>query len=232
VLRLPPAGVVRAGPGLRRAGDFLVAAAAGALCAEPPPRAAAAAAANTAAGAAAAPALGKLWVAGRARRYAPAPGDVVIGIITGRRGDAYEVDVRGPCPAALPVLAFEGATRRNRPTLKDGDLVYARLAAAPRGGEPELTCLEAGGGGRAAGGAGLGPLAGGTLAALSSAGARALLAAPPPPALAALGAACRFELAVGLNGRVWITGETPAATLAVAAALAALEGGGSGAAAG
>jgi exosome complex component RRP40 len=228
VLRLPPAGVVRVGPGLRRAGDFLVAAAAGALRAEPPPRAAAAAAHAAGAAAPAPPPLGKLWVAGRARRYAPAPGDAVVGIVAGRRGDAYEVDVRGPCPAALPVLAFEGATRRNRPTLKDGDLVFARVAAAPRGGEPELSCLEAGGGG-GAGGAGLGPLAGGTLVALSSAGARALLAAPPPPVLAALGAACRFELVVGLNGRVWVAGETPAATLAVAAALAALEGGGGGA---
>lgn len=34
--------------------------------------------------------------------------------------------------------------------------------------------------------------------------ARTLLAKPPGPTLAALGAKLKFELAVGLNGRLWV----------------------------
>ncbi len=46
-------------------------------------------------------------------------------------------------PAVLPVLAFDGATKRNKPTLAVGALVFARVVAADRDLEPELTCQVA-----------------------------------------------------------------------------------------
>ena len=49
--------------------------------------------------------------------------------------------------------------------------------------------------------------------------ARRLLASPPCPMLAALGAAVQFELAVGQNGRVWISSQTAALTVLVKIAL-------------
>ena len=55
------------------------------------------------------------------------------------------VDINGPFPALLPLLSFEGATKRNRPNLKAGDVVYARVAAASRDMEPVLTCVDAAG---------------------------------------------------------------------------------------
>lgn len=51
-------------------------------------------------------------------RYIPAIEESVIGIITEKFGENVAVDIGGPFTATLPVLAFEGATRRNRPNLQ------------------------------------------------------------------------------------------------------------------
>ena len=51
-------------------------------------------------------------------RYIPAVEESVIGIITEKYGENFAVDIGGPFTASLPVLAFEGATRRNRPNLQ------------------------------------------------------------------------------------------------------------------
>ena len=40
----------------------------------------------------------------------------------------------------LPALAFDGATKRNKPSLAVGALVFARVVAADRDLEAELTC--------------------------------------------------------------------------------------------
>ena len=40
------------------------------------------------------------------------------------------------------MLAFEGATKRNRPNLAIGALVYARVMLAVRDMEPELECVN------------------------------------------------------------------------------------------
>lgn len=55
-----------------------------------------------------------LW----SNRYIPAIEESVIGIITEKYGENFAVDIGGPFTASLPVLAFEGATRRNRPNLQ------------------------------------------------------------------------------------------------------------------
>jgi len=65
-------------------------------------------------------------------RYIPAAGDAVVGTVAERHADSYTVELGAPFPGTLPALGFEGATRRNRPTLAPGDLVYARVAAASR----------------------------------------------------------------------------------------------------
>lgn len=163
---------------------------------------------------------GKLWVEGRARRYSLAAGDAVVGRVTDRHGEGWAVDVGAPFPAALPALAFEGATRRNRPDLKPGDLVYARVVSAGRPGEEgELACTDAAG--RAAG---FGPLRGGTLVRTTTSHARRLLSADGDAVLGALAAAgLAFEAAVGLNGRVWVGGAEGGAVAAAAAALARSE---------
>jgi len=78
-------------------------------------------------------------------RYIPAAGDAVVGTVAERHADSYTVELGAPFPGTLPALGFEGATRRNRPTLAPGDLVYARVAAASRDAGPELACTDASG---------------------------------------------------------------------------------------
>eukprot|EP00927_Polykrikos_kofoidii_P072784 TRINITY_DN68879_c0_g1_i1.p1 TRINITY_DN68879_c0_g1~~TRINITY_DN68879_c0_g1_i1.p1 ORF type:complete len:231 (+),score=34.80 TRINITY_DN68879_c0_g1_i1:200-892(+) len=76
------------------------------------------------------------------KRYLPRGGDVVVGIITHRTADAYKVDIRAPSPAYLPSLAFNSATRRNRPNLEVGALVFARVVSAHPDLETELSCVD------------------------------------------------------------------------------------------
>lgn len=123
----------------------------------------------------------------------------------------FILDIGGPFPGQLPMLSFEGATRRNRPNLNAGDLVYARVVTANRDLDPVLTCVD--GQGKAGG---FGPLKEGTVIECSTYYARTLLARPPPPVLAAVGLKLQFELAVGMNGRVWLNSSSCATTVKVA----------------
>ena len=45
--------------------------------------------------------------------------------------------------ATLDGLAFEGASKRNKPNLKVGAVVYARVSLAHKDMEPELECFDA-----------------------------------------------------------------------------------------
>ena len=196
------AAVARLGPGTRERGGAVWATRAGVLREE-----------RSGAG----PRRRAAWrVEGSRKRYAaPGAGDLVVGVVTAATAEQFLVDVGGPFPAALPALAFAGATKRNRPNLRAGDVVYARVAATPRDLDPVLTCVD-----EATGKAqGFGPLRGGTVVRCGSGLARRLLAWPPAPVLAALGEKIAFETAVGVNGRVWIDSPTPTETILVAAAL-------------
>lgn len=51
-------------------------------------------------------------------QYVPARGETVIGIVTAKSGDVFKVDVGGSEQASLSYLAFEGATKRNRPNVQ------------------------------------------------------------------------------------------------------------------
>ncbi|GFR41490.1 hypothetical protein Agub_g2181 [Astrephomene gubernaculifera] len=157
---------------------------------------------------------GQLYLEGRQKRYIPAEGDVVVGVIVDKHSENFTVDIGGPFNAVLPQLSFEGATRRNRPNLHPGDLVYARVVQSHRDTDPVLSCVD--GAGRAAG---FGHLKEGTVINCSSSLARQLLASPTAPVLEALGSGLQFELAVGLNGRVWLTAATAATCVVVANAI-------------
>ncbi|KAJ3000728.1 Exosome component 3 [Globomyces sp. JEL0801] len=133
--------------------------------------------------------------------YIPQVAEPVIGVITGRQMDTYRVDIGGPSLASLDVLAFEGATKRNRPNLENNALVYARVSLANKDMQPELECV--GGGGKSEG---LGELVGGYLVQCSLRLARSLMN-PEHPILQAFGSVSAFEIVVGLNGRIWINAE-------------------------
>ena len=81
------------------------------------------------------------YVRSNCKRYVPSSGDRVIGIVEERFGDCYKVNIFGPNPGILPVLAFEGATKRNKPNLQPGSLVYCRVVSDyTKMMDPELSC--------------------------------------------------------------------------------------------
>ncbi|XP_013416655.1 exosome complex component RRP40-like [Lingula anatina] len=85
------------------------------------------------------------WVDSRQKRYIPTKGKNVIGIVTMKAGDVFRVDIGGSEQASLSYLSFEGATKRNRPDVKIGDLVFGRLLVANKDMEPELVCISSNG---------------------------------------------------------------------------------------
>lgn len=57
----------------------------------------------------------------------------MLGVVTNRHPDNFDVDIGSPFRALLPALAFEGATRRNRPNLQARRGVWGE--GLRRGGE-------------------------------------------------------------------------------------------------
>ncbi|KAG2486914.1 hypothetical protein HYH03_014413 [Edaphochlamys debaryana] len=161
---------------------------------------------------------GQYFLEGRQKRYIPAEADVVVGTVVDKHSENFMVDIGGPFNAVLPQLSFEGATRRNRPNISSGDLVYGRVVSAHRDTDPVLSCTDSAG--RAAG---FGHLKGGMVLQVSTSLARQLLGSPTAPVLEALGGGLQFEMAVGLNGRVWLSAPTAATAVLVANAIAESE---------
>lgn len=184
------------GPGLRRVDDTVVASKAGPLRHKEP---------NT------------FWVDNYQRRYVPARGDLVLGIVRSKAGDLYRVDIGAPETASISYLAFESATKKNRPDLNPGDLIYARVLNASADIEPELVCVNSNGKrGK------LGVLPDGFFFKCSLNLGRVLLR-ENCPVLAAITRQLPYEIAVGVNGRIWVKAHSLRETVALAKAILALE---------
>ncbi|EDO36096.1 predicted protein [Nematostella vectensis] len=153
------------------------------------------------------------WIDTNQKRYVPVKDERVIGIISNRGGESYKVDIGTSNPATLSSLAFEGATKRNKPNLQIGDLVYCRLSIANKDMEPELDCTD--GSGKSTG---LGPLSGGFMFNCSLGLTRKLLN-KDFILLKLLGKYFPFECTVGLNGRVWINAKTTINIIAISNAI-------------
>lgn len=123
--------------------------------------------------------------------------------------------------ASLPQLSFEGATKKTRPQLVQGSLVYARVSLANKHMDPEIECMSSSTGKSD----GLGPLTGGMIFTVSLGMARRLMMPKPTEqgklvVLEELGeAGVAFEIAVGRNGKVWVDSKNPRTTLAVGKAI-------------
>lgn len=83
-------------------------------------------------------------------QYLPSLSDPIIGQVTAKNADFYTVSLFSAHLATLSVLAFEGATKRHRPNLKIGTLVYGIVSGGSRGAggallgqeEPEISCVD------------------------------------------------------------------------------------------
>lgn len=67
-------------------------------------------------------------IATRVTTYMPEKNHFVIGVIKNKIGDNFLVDINAPLDAILPGLDFDGATKRNKPNLNAGDLIYTRVS--------------------------------------------------------------------------------------------------------
>jgi exosome complex component RRP40 len=153
---------------------------------------------------------GEYWVDSNRKRHVPALGEPVIGIITAKTSDYYKVDIGTAMEAHLSTLAFEGATKRNKPNLSIGALVYGRLTLANRDMEPEMECVH----GVTAKADGFGELKEGFMVTCSIGLCRRLLD-PKDAILRVIGDVVAYEVAVGMNGRVWVNSATSTTTIGI-----------------
>lgn len=78
------------------------------------------------------------------KKYYPLIGDQVVGIVEDRGGDFYMVNIFCGYSCILNRLAFDGATKRNRPELKRGEAIYARVVSTGGlEGDVEISCTSA-----------------------------------------------------------------------------------------
>ncbi|KAM4064906.1 KH domain-containing protein [Hirsutella rhossiliensis] len=155
-------------------------------------------------------------------RYVPRVGELVVGTINKSAADIYYVLLSDyTAPVLLPQLSFESATKKTRPILAPGALVYARVSLANKHMEAELECVSPTTGKSD----GLGPLTGGMVFNVSLGMARRLMM--PRSAehgkvvvldeLASLG--LQFETAAGRNGKLWVDSESVKTVIAVGRAV-------------
>ncbi|PYH38590.1 exosome non-catalytic core subunit RRP40 [Aspergillus neoniger CBS 115656] len=178
------------------------------------------------------------------RRYIPTINDLVIAQVHHSSVDYFHCMITPQAPhAVLGQLSFEGATKKTRPMLKQGDLVYARVLSVGlgAGAEVELACVNPATGKAEPGG--LGQLNGGMVFDISTGMAARLMRASSSSSdsqdgvaglvvLEELGKKLEksggFEIAVGRNGKVWVDcssgGETSVkATVAVGRCLTTID---------
>ncbi|KAF9468484.1 hypothetical protein BDZ94DRAFT_1245466 [Collybia nuda] len=165
----------------------------------------------------------KWWVEGNSRRYVPAAQESVIGMVIQKLGEGFRVDIGAAHYASLDGLAFEGASKRNKPNLKVGCLVYARVSLAHKDMEPELECFEA----QTRKSEGFGEVKGGFLVRCSLKMCRELLD-PNHFLLPLLGGRFPLEVAVGMNGRVWVNAKEPKLVIVISRCIEAADPDGSG----
>lgn len=159
------------------------------------------------------------WVDSFQKRYIPSKGETVIGIVTQKAGDIFRVDIGAAESAAISYLAFEGATKKNRPVVNVGDLLFAKLLVAYKDFESELVCVDSLGKKMK-----LGILNGGLVINCSINLARRLRS-PTCPLLDAIKKNIQvpLEVVVGMNGRIWIDAKNERDVVAVGNAILAAE---------
>lgn len=154
------------------------------------------------------------WVESKQKRYVPKVSDLVVGIIVKKTGDVFKVDIGCSEHASLSAFAFEGATKKQKPDLQMGDTIYARLLSAHREMEPELVCVD-----KYFKAGILGPLSSdGFLINIQPCQAYNLLDINNP-LLRNMGKQFPYEMAIGMNGKVWIKAKRPEYVLKIIKAI-------------
>lgn len=139
------------------------------------------------------------WIEGKRHRYCPKKGDLVVGVVVKKVGDTLKIDIGSAEFASLTMLAFEGATKKQKPDVQVGDVVYAKLLNAHREMEPELVCVDS-------------YFKAGRLGILSNDGFLINISLSlthrllniENPLLSTFGKKIPYEIVLGVNGKMWL----------------------------
>lgn len=136
----------------------------------------------------------------------------MVGIVQGRHSEGFRVLLQEFSPTVqLGQFAFANASKKNRVNLNPGSVVYGRILVADPNIEPEMECVDS----LTGQAGGYGELKGGYVFDVPLAYARALLF-EGGPVLEAVGETAPFEVAVGMNGKVWVNADDLKTTWKVA----------------
>lgn len=143
-----------------------------------------------------------MYIESNSKRYIPQVNDLVLGIVTGVFSDFFRVLLQDHSqPVQLSMMAFPNATKKNRPNLKMGQAVYARVSEAVPEVVTEIECIDPETGKEG----GFGPLdERGYIFDINLNFARELLFNKSCVFLEKLAAKVPFEIAIGINGKVWL----------------------------
>ncbi|EFA76349.1 Putative nuclease [Heterostelium album PN500] len=150
------------------------------------------------------------WIENEQKRFVPQVEDMVIGIIVDKHPESFKVDIGSSSLALLSAYSFEGATKNNKPLLQVGNLVYCRVLIANKDMEPELVCMSVRNKAE-----GYGQLVNGYMFNCSL-GLSHYLLSEDCEILKILGKHIAYEIAVGVNGRVWVNSMDNQQTIIVA----------------
>ena len=145
-------------------------------------------------------------------KYCSETGDLVIGRIIDRQGEHYRLDLGDRFDGLLQYYDFEGATKRNRPMLEPGDLIYARIQRTSMNTNAILTCKSNTNKKTwSSGEAEFGKLSEGYMFDLPIFSCQLYIvfrlldsSSNEAEALETLGKTFKFEVVVGFNGKVWV----------------------------
>jgi len=147
------------------------------------------------------------------KRYVPSLDDLVIGKVVEKLKESYKVEIGCHEGAILSAFSMEGAHKKNKLNLAISSLVYCRVTVASRDMEPEVACVSSQGKKE-----GFGPLVDGFMFQCHTGLARDCLA-EDSHILHELGKHFPYEVAVGINGRIWVNSTSPFNTILIANAI-------------
>ncbi|VVC44915.1 Nucleic acid-binding, OB-fold,K Homology domain, type 1 [Cinara cedri] len=152
------------------------------------------------------------WVEYYKKKYIPTKDDVVVGIVSSKTSEVYKVDIGAAELATLPNLAFTNVTKKNRPDLKVGNVLAAKVKIATPYMESSISCVEY------ANSLILGQLENGFVITVSVNYALKLKKSSSS-LLFSLGQFVPYEIVVGANGKIWINSGSIRATIAIGSAI-------------
>lgn len=148
------------------------------------------------------------WVEYYKKKYIPIKDEVIVGTVFSKTSEMYKVDIGAAELATLPNLAFTNATKKNRPDLKVGNVLAAKVKIATPFMESSISCVEY------ANSVILGQLENGFVITVSVNYALHLKKSSSS-LLYRLGQFVSYEIVVGANGKIWINSASIRTTIAI-----------------